>query len=108
MSLKVRRTPARTSKRMTREFVTQLVIGLSVLFVSLVFYVWTRYHAVHLGYELGAISRQERQLFEEQQALNLELNNLTSLERLERLARNDLSLHEPQPEQIVYIKENSR
>lgn len=67
------------------------------------FHVWTRTQTVELGY---AISRQKavhEQLVSDHKALNLEIATLKSTRRLELLARTELGLAVPKPEQVVYL-----
>jgi cell division protein FtsL len=86
-------------------FSRRFVIFSFIFFLSLIFYVWSRTHAVQMGYELNKVVREEQKLLEIQRSLNLELRNLTTLERVERIARKKFGLVDPRPNQVVYLSD---
>ena len=89
--------------RSSRRGMGTTILALIMLFAAMMFYVWSRYHATKLGYALTELTSEERKLLEEQRSLTLELNRLSSLERVETLARKQLGLSEPRTDQVVYV-----
>src|SRR5258708_6255325 len=79
-------------------------VAFGALFLALLFYIWSRYHTMRLGYELGRVSNQERALTKEQRSLKTEINNLSTSERIEKIARDHLKMEEAKPDQVVFIK----
>jgi cell division protein FtsL len=73
-----------------------------LLLVSL-FFVWSRLQLVHLEYEISAQETRLRSLQQETRALSLEVATLNSPARVEQIARRELGLRAPTPEQVVII-----
>jgi len=67
-------------------------------------FVWSNYQAVQLGYVIAQLHQERGQLKETNRKLKLELANLTALDRLEQIAKNQLGLQPPQPDQIQVIE----
>lgn len=73
-----------------------------VLAVSL-FFVWSRLQVVHLEYDISSIEAQLRVVNQESQRLRLEAASLRSPGRIEMVARNELGLRLPAPEQVITV-----
>jgi len=73
---------------------------LSVLVLTL--YVWHLTEDVRLGYEIAQGEGRKKTLSVEIQKLQTRKAALLSLDRVERLARGELKLVDPRPEQIIY------
>jgi cell division protein FtsL len=89
----------------------QLALGTAVfiLFLSnLTFYIWYQSESVRLGYQVHALEMKAGQLKEEIKKLEARKESLLSLERVDRVARNQLNLQEPAPEQIIFEKQVNR
>ena len=66
-----------------------------------VFHVWSRTRVQGVGYELGRLEAEHRQLLAERDRLNLEVATLRSPGRLERFARERLGMAPPAPGAVV-------
>ncbi|MCK4536387.1 MAG: cell division protein FtsL [Desulfuromonadales bacterium] len=80
------------------------VLGFIGLFslVSL-FFVWSRVQVTSLEYDISRIEQTLRQSRQEIAQLTLEAATLSSSERIERVARNELGLRLPVPEQVITV-----
>jgi len=67
------------------------------------FHVWTRHMVTELGYSLSESQAITEQLLSENKALKLEISTLKSSKRLELIAKGQLGLTPPKPEQVVYL-----
>ncbi len=84
--------------RLTPVFIA--IVLVSVL--SLVF-VWSRLQAINFEYDISRIEGQIRSGTEEIKGLKLEAAHLGSHQRIERLARQELGLRLPTPDQIIRV-----
>ena len=75
-----------------------------VLMLCALVFVWTNHQFVSLGYQIGALQKERSDLMELNRKYKLELANLTSLDRLETLAKKELGLIIPAPRQIQVIE----
>lgn len=77
------------------------VLGFIVL-LSLVslFFVWCRVQATSLSYEISSLEGSVRKANQETVALRLEIATMSTPQRLEQVAINDLGLHFPVAEQV--------
>ncbi|MBW2060172.1 MAG: cell division protein FtsL [Deltaproteobacteria bacterium] len=85
----------------------RLFLALSVGFLITVFafaFVWINHQAVQIGYDITRLNQQQLKLIDLNRKLRVELANLTSLDRLERLAKKKLGLVAPRPEQVVVVE----
>ena len=73
-----------------------------VLAISL-FIVWSRLQVVNLDYDIASLESSLRQLQHESQQLKLEAASLKRLDRIEKLARKELGLGFPTPQQIIPV-----
>ncbi|MGB9836485.1 MAG: septum formation initiator family protein [Candidatus Saccharicenans sp.] len=83
----------------------QVVIGggLIILFLAnLTFYIWYQSESIRLGYKIHEMELKVEQLKEEIKKLETRKAALLSPERIDRLARENLSLTDPKPEQIIF------
>jgi len=75
-----------------------LLIGFALTFV------WINHQAVQIGYAITELNREQLALIDLNRKLKVELANLSSLDRLERLARDKLGLVSPRPNQVVVVE----
>ena len=66
--------------------------------------VWARTEVVRVGYDLRAAGEQQRSLVVERDRLRRELAALRAPDRIERLARDKLSMQEPTPAQRYSVR----
>lgn len=80
------------------------VLGfIGLLSLVSVFFVWSRVQVTSLEYEISRIEENLRQSRQEMAQLTLEAATLSSAERIERVARNELGLRLPIPEQVITV-----
>jgi len=79
------------------------VILLFLFMLWAMFHVWTRHMVTELGYSLSDSQAAAEQLQSENNALKIEISTLKSSKRLELIAREQLGLSSPKPEQVVYL-----
>lgn len=70
--------------------------------------VWTHFKAIEYGYKIAQARRERAKLVERNRRLRIELAWLKSPERVARIARNELGLREPEPEQIHRLRRSAR
>ena len=100
--LKHQKMRGRTRRRQRASLWSVLLI---ILFVaSLVFTVWSRLQITYLGYQLSQLNNEHTQLLKLNKQLRLEVASLESLSRIENIARNQLGLITPKPDQIIFIQ----
>ena len=86
-----------------RRLLTALSVGL-LLVVFALLYVWSNHRAVAIGYRITELERERMSLLDMNHELKVELANLNSLSRLDRMAREKLSMAPPRPDQVVVLE----
>ena len=81
----------------------QVLFAIVTFLISSLFYVWARYESTHLTFDLSKISSQQKNLLDAKRSLTIEINNLSSLDRVEKIARKKFGLKEPSTKQIIYL-----
>lgn len=76
---------------------------LSLVVVELVFFTWCRVQCVRIGYQIAREDRQQQELSKLQSNLKIELARLKTPGNVSRIAREELSLAMPEPQQIVVV-----
>ncbi len=100
-------TRVRTVSQPTRRFGLTL---LAVLIISLClggFFIktWISHQTVRTGISINALRQEIRALEESHRQMTVELANLSSPMRIERIATKELGMKAPGPEQIVKMKD---
>lgn len=72
-----------------------------VIFI-LTFYVWHQMESIRIGYEIGKLEEKVLTLGRQVGELQTEKSSLLSLDRVEKIAKEELNLVEPKKEQLVY------
>jgi len=75
-----------------------------VLTVGAVFFLWQRYQFVRLGYEVHRLRAEQTRLAEAIEPLEVEVQYLSRLERIDELARGRLDMHAPLPSQVIVLE----
>ena len=88
--------------RSTRIVIIWFII-MAVFIAELLIYTWSRVQCVNAGYEISNENNKNRKLITLQNNLKVELARLKSPERLAKIAKNQLGLKTPTPEQIIII-----
>lgn len=74
-----------------------------ILFLgNLTFYIWYQSESIRLGYRIHELELKVEQLKEEIKELEAKKESLLSLERIDRVAREQLQLQDLKPEQIIF------
>ncbi|MGB9893150.1 MAG: cell division protein FtsL [Candidatus Saccharicenans sp.] len=77
--------------------------GLLILFLgNLTFYIWYQSESIRLGYRIHELKIKVEELKEEIKKLEAKKESLLSLERVDRVAREQLKLQDPKPDQIIF------
>ncbi len=72
-----------------------------VIFI-LTFYIWHQMESIRIGYEIGKLEEKVLTLGRQVGELQTEKSSLLSLDRVEKIAKEELNLVEPKKEQLVY------
>ncbi len=72
-----------------------------VIFI-LTFYIWHQMESIRMGYEIGTLEEKVLTLGRQVDELQTEKSSLLSLDRVEKIAKEELNLVEPKKEQLVY------
>jgi cell division protein FtsL len=68
------------------------------------FYVWSRIQVIQFGYDISNAMKQERALNEANKKLRLEVAELKSYGRIEKIAAEELKMSKPAFGQVVVIR----
>lgn len=79
-------------------FVSCTIIVISIL----TFYIWHQMESIRIGYEIGTLEEKVLTLGRQVDELQTEKSFLLSLDRVEKIAKEELNLVEPKKEQLVY------
>lgn len=80
-----------------------LLLFIAVLLAISLFFVWSRLQVLHLEYDIGSLESRVRELQQEGQRLRLEAASLRHPGRIEQVARNQMGLRQPFPEQVITV-----
>jgi cell division protein FtsL len=81
---------------------------LALLCLGVLFYVWQHIQVLRLGYTLEGLRAERATLLQENKTLTLELARLTTLSRVEAIARARLEMETPRPGQVIVLPEPAR
>ena len=88
-------------KYTTKEIVLFVFCTIIVIFI-LTFYIWHQMESIRIGYEIGKLEEKVLTLGRQVGELQTEKSSLLSLDRVEKIAKEELNLVEPKKEQLVY------
>lgn len=89
-------------RRYEKKEIALAVASLLLAIAFLTFYIWHQAALIDLGYQTSRLEERVFRLEEEIKVLEVNRSSLLALERVERIAREELHLEEPKPEQIIY------
>jgi len=69
---------------------------------TLTFYIWQQSVLISLGYDSSELERGKARLEEDIRRLETEKASLLALDKVERIARDELHLSSPRQDQIIY------
>ncbi len=80
------------------------LLGLGTLaFIFIMVFAWQHFECVRYGYGIQQLRQKQAAVEEWNHALKVECASLTDPERIDTLARTDLGLVPPQPNQIIQV-----
>ncbi|NIO49401.1 MAG: cell division protein FtsL [Candidatus Aminicenantes bacterium] len=88
-------------KYTTKEIMLFVFCTIIVIFI-LTFYIWHQMESIRIGYEIGKLEEKVLTLRRQVDELQTEKSSLLSLDRVEKIAKEELNLVEPKKEQLVY------
>lgn len=77
---------------------------IAILLVVSLFFVWSRLQVVNLEYNISSLESRVRDIKQETKRLRLEAASLRNPVRIEQVAKAELGLRLPTPEQIIIVK----
>ena len=77
---------------------------IAILLVVSLFFVWSRLQVVNLEYDISSLESRVRDVKQETRRLKLEAASLRNPVRIEQVAKADLGLRLPTPEQIIIVQ----
>jgi cell division protein FtsL len=89
---------------LSRPRLLPLLIFIAALLAVSLFYVWSRLQVTYLEYDISSLEGRVRHLQQDLNLLRVEAASLRNPGRIEQVARNDLGLRLPAPEQVVVIQ----
>ena len=95
-----RKAPKKTDKAKT---IGVWIVFLTIFISELFLYAWCRVQYVGVGYEISNASRYHQELVALQNNLTIELASLKSPDRIAAIAKKQLGLVMPKPEQMIII-----
>ena len=97
------RRKKKTRKQRNPKVVIASLLLMGVFIAELLFYTWCRVQCVRVRYEITEQTAKMKQLIALQDNLKIELARLRSPQRIARIAKNQLGLVTPIPEQTIIM-----
>jgi cell division protein FtsL len=79
-----------------------IIVAAGFIFASMV-WAWANLQQITLNYQISRAQETQKQFLDLNRKLRIELSNLTSISRLERLAVEQYGMGPPQPYQVVHL-----
>ena len=79
------------------------IILMVVFIVELFIYTWCRVNCIGVGYEISKETKKQQEVIALQNNLKIELASLKSLERIAKIAKDQLGLKAPTKSQTIVI-----
>jgi cell division protein FtsL len=89
-------------RKFSKKEIALAVLGSVMTILTLTFYLWHITENVQLGYDIGRGEVRKQVLRDEIKRLETKRAALRSLERVEKIAREDLKMTETREDQIIY------
>ena len=83
---------------------TLLIFLLAGMVVTGCLFAWSHLHFYSQNYQISQIYSEQKELQNTNRKLRVELTNLKSLARLERLARENYNMAPAEPQQVVNLR----
>ena len=98
-----RRLVRERDRSRSRELLRVLAYGAAIA-LPLLGYVWQRVDFLRVSYRVEALEKRQQQLREDGEALKVERSHLLAHDRIERLARKNLGLIDPMPDDVRRVR----
>jgi len=89
-------------RKLSRKEIILAGLGLFLAVSVVTLYIWQQAEAVRLGLRIGRLEKQCQTLREDVNKLELKKSSLLSLDRVDRIARDELGLVDPKDDQVIY------
>jgi cell division protein FtsL len=99
-----RQTPINPVPQIGRGKMTILIVLLTGMVVTGILFAWSHLQFLTLNYQISQIYSEQKELQDLNRKLRVELTNLKSLSRLERLAIEKFNMAAPEPQQVVNLR----
>lgn len=86
-----------------RPRLTPLFVVIALVSLLSLLFVWSRIQAINIEYEISSLQSEIRLGQDEVKRLRVEAAHLASNSRIEKLARESLSLQMPAPGQVIRV-----
>ena len=86
-----------------RPRLTPLFVVITLVSLLSLLFVWSRIQAINLEYDISSLQSEIRSGEDEVKRLRVEAAHLASNSRIEKLARESLSLQMPAPGQVIRV-----
>ena len=97
------RKVAKQSRRWGRAGVWVMVIMAAGFILASMSWAWANFQQITLNYQISRAQETQKQFLDLNRKLRIELSNLTSISRLEKLAVHEYGMGLPQPHQVVHL-----
>jgi len=84
-----------------KEILLGFLITIFVISI-LTFYIWHQMESIRIGYETGELEKRINTLIKKIEILEATKSHLLSLEKVEKIAIEELNLAKPKENQIIY------
>lgn len=74
-----------------------------IIFSALLFYVWQRIQSDKIGYKIIQLQKKKADLKNKNRHLRVQVNSLKSLDRIEKIAKEELKMIKPEKENIIIL-----
>lgn len=90
-------------KPVTHKSPGKWLVLISILLCELLFYTWVRVESTQTVFRISKAQYDQKEIKSYNEALSLEKATLISPERISKIARSELNLSIPRPDQIIYL-----
>ena len=97
-------TSRKVRHRKSLRLLTRIWVILLTIFIGeLLFYTWCRVQCTRIGYEISQITEHQKRMVTLQNSLKIEVAHLKTPDRIARIAKQQLGLALPRPDQVVSV-----
>lgn len=78
-----------------------------IFIIGAFFYMWPHHQMIKISYTYQGLMAKYQRLLQENRVLRLELASISSLDRIERVAKEKMGFSFPKDGQIVFVKDKN-